>query len=197
MEKLQFDRYSLMAKKIQDMLFRGDSARHIRAAIAALGEENAEDAREALEFLKPERFNAVMLAESASAAVLGAFMHTAGRAMFLDELGPEGSIAWESFLDTTMMSYSAQQDHLLGREDSPFWDNAATPKKENKWQVIAAALGDAIILCEDRMGWDRKDWQWGKLHTYHWRHDVHERAPRAARLFQPRDPILPAGTAIR
>ncbi len=177
MEKLQFDRYSLMAKKVQDMLFRGDTAVRIRAAIAALDADSAEDAREALEFLKPERFNAVMDPGSASAAVLGAFMHTAGRAMFLDELGPEGNIAWESFQDTTMMSYSGQQDHLLGREDSPFWDNAATPKKETKWQVLAGALGDAVILCEDRMGWDRKDWEWGLLLTYHWRHDFTKELP--------------------
>jgi acyl-homoserine-lactone acylase len=171
MEKLQFDRYSLMAKKVQDMLFTGDTARKLGASIKAMDPERAGYAREALEFLKPERFNAVMAPESASAAVLGAFMHTSVRDIFLDELGPEGSIQWESFLDAAVMSYSAQQDHILGKEDSPYWDIVKTPKKEGKWDIIAAALADAVILCEDRLGGGRGDWEWGSLHTYHWRHD--------------------------
>ena len=171
MEKLQFDRYSLMAKKIQDMLFTGDSARKLLASIKAMDQERAGYAREALEFLKPARFNAVMAPKSASAAVLGAFMHTCVRDTFLDELGPEGSTQWESFQDAAVMSYSAQQDHILGREDSPYWDNVRTPKKETKWDVIAAALADAVVLCEDRLGGNRSDWEWGSLHTYHWRHD--------------------------
>jgi acyl-homoserine-lactone acylase len=177
MEKLQFDRYSLMAKKIQDVLFAGESAARVRAAIKAMDEERAEDALEALEFLKPGRFNAVMSPESSSAAVLGAFMHASIRAIFLDELGPEGSIPWESFQDAAIMSYSAQQDHILGREDSPYWDNIATPKKETRWDVLAGALADAVNLCEDRLGGDRADWQWGTLHTYHWRHDFTKELP--------------------
>jgi acyl-homoserine-lactone acylase len=172
MMKLQFDRYSLMAKKIQDLLFRGDSAVKIRRAIAGLGEEKAGNAREALEYLKPERFNAVMDADSASAAVLGAFMHCAARVIFLDELGPDNSLVWESFLDLFLIKYSAIQDHILGREDSPFWDNVKTPRKETKWDNLAEALNRAIVLCEERMGGNRAKWQWGRLHTYHWKHDI-------------------------
>ncbi len=177
MMKLQYDRYSLMAKKIQDLLFRGESAKKLRAAIGTLGEERAGNVREALEFLKPERFNVVMEEDSAPAAVMGAFMHTATRCVFLDELGPEGSIAWESFQDASEISYSALQDHLLGREDSPFWDNVRTKRKETKWMVMAEALSDAIVLCEDRMGSARRKWQWGKLHTYHWEHDFTKKIP--------------------
>ena len=42
-------------------------------------------------------------------------------------------------------SYNAVQDHLLGREDSPFWDNTATPEKETKAMIFAAALAEAIV----------------------------------------------------
>lgn len=178
MMKLQFDRYSLMAKKIQDLLFRGESAIKVRRAVAAMGEEKAGNAREALEFLKPERFNAVMEESSPSAAVLGAFMHSAAREIFLDDLGPDTGIAWESFLAMSLIRYSALQDHLLGREDSPFWDNLKTPrKKETKWNIIAVALSQAVVLCEDRMGSARRNWEWGKLHVYHWEHDITRSIP--------------------
>jgi len=177
MMKLQFDRYSLMSKKVQDLLFRGESAKKLRAAMKSLGEEKAGNVREALEFLKPERFNNIMAEDSAGAAVMGAFMHAATRCIFLDELGPEGSVAWESFQDASVISYSAFQDHLLGREDSPFWDNITTKRKETKWIVLAQALSDAILLCEDRMGSARRKWEWGKLHTYHWKHDFTKKLP--------------------
>ncbi len=177
MMKLQFDRYSLMAKKVQDLLFRGESAKKLRAAVSGLGEEKAGNVREALEFLKPERFNTVIDEESAPAAVMGAFMHAVTRRIFLDELGPDESIAWESFQDASGLSYSALQDHLLGREDSPFWDNRGTKVRETKWRVIAESLSDAIVLCEDRMGSARRKWRWGTLHTYHWRHDFTKKIP--------------------
>lgn len=177
MMKLQFDRHSLMARKIQDLLFRGNSAVRVLRAITAMGEEKAGNAREALEFLKPERFNAVMDEDSASAAVLGAFMHCAMREIFLDELGPDTGIVWESFLSLPLMKYAAPQDHLLGREDSPYWDNVKTGRKETKWDILAEALSSAILLCEDRMGGNRGKWRWGRLHTYHWKHDVTRSIP--------------------
>ncbi|HOT44718.1 MAG TPA: penicillin acylase family protein [Spirochaetota bacterium] len=192
MMKLQFDRLSLMARKIQDLLFRGNSAVRVRRAIAAMGEEKAGNAREALEFLKPERFNAVMDENSASAAVLGAFMHCATRELFFDELGPENGMAWESFLSLPLMKYGAPQDHVLGREDSPFWDNVKTKRKETKWDVLAEALSSAILLCEDRMGGNRAKWQWGRLHTYHWKHHVTGSIPVFHGFFN-RGPYLAGG----
>ncbi len=177
MMKLQFDRYSLMAKKVQDLLFRGNSAAKVRRAIDALGEEKAGNAREALEFLKPERFNAVMDENSASAAVLGAFLHCSLRDIFLDELGPDNGLVWEAFISATLTKYPAPQDHLLGREDSPFWDDVKTPLRENKWDILARSLNNAIVLCEERLGGNRGKWQWGRLHTYHWQHEVSKSLP--------------------
>lgn len=191
MMKLQYDRYSLMAKKLQNLLFRGDSAAKIRSAVAALGEEKAGNARETLEFLKPERFNAVMMEDSASAAVMGAFMHCAIRSIFLDELGPDSGIAWEAFISMSVIKYPALQDHLLGREDSPFWDKVKTARRETKWDIIAEALNDAVVLCEDRMGGNRSAWKWGRLHTYHWKHEITRNIPVFHGLFN-RGPY-PAG----
>ncbi|MBN2079139.1 MAG: penicillin acylase family protein [Spirochaetes bacterium] len=177
MTRLQYDRFSLMAAKTQYLLFRGEPGKKIAGAIAAFPKMRADDAREVLEFLKPDRFNAVMERDSASAAVFGAFIHSVTRRIFLDELGPEGSVSWEAFSDVSMMSYSAIQDHILGREDSPFWDDIGTPARETKWQIIAGALHDAIVLCEEKMGNRRRTWKWGRLLTYHWKHDFAKGLP--------------------
>ena len=75
------------------------------------------------------------------------------------------------------MGYSAQQDHILGREESPFWDNIKTKQKETKWGVLAEALNKAILMCEDRMGSSRDRWKWGSLHTYLWKHDFTKQLP--------------------
>jgi len=94
------------------------------------------------------------------------------RETFLDELGPENGPLWEAFVEINAISYSAVDDHLLQRDDSPFWDNIHTPDTETKAQIIAQSLQKAMALCEKEMGKDREQWQWGKLHTYHWRHEA-------------------------
>jgi acyl-homoserine-lactone acylase len=70
-----------------------------------------------------------------------------------------------------MMSYPAPEDHLLHRPDSPFWNNVLTPELESREDIIAAALPQAIVLLEKKISSNRDKWQWGKLHTYCWRHE--------------------------
>jgi acyl-homoserine-lactone acylase len=60
---------------------------------------------------------------------------------------------------------------MLQREDSPFWDDVATPERETKPQIVAAALADSIALLETRLGRNRGQWQWGRLHAYFWETD--------------------------
>jgi acyl-homoserine-lactone acylase len=67
-------------------------------------------------------------------------------------------------------------DHLLGRDDSPFWDNTMTAATETKPMIFAAALAEAIHLCEKQMGNNRETWTWGKIHTYYWRHQFTKKA---------------------
>jgi acyl-homoserine-lactone acylase len=177
MQKLQFDHYSLMAKKVQDMLFTGNSARKLKDVLTGWNDERSDRAIQALKFLDPKKFNAVMDKDSSSAAVMGAFIYCAAREAFMDELGPEDGIAWLSLESESLMGYSAQQDHILGRVESPFWDNIKTKQKETKWSVLAEALNKALLLCEDRMGGSRDRWKWGSLHTYLWKHDFTKQIP--------------------
>lgn len=67
-----------------------------------------------------------------------------------------------------MASYSAQADHLLGRDDSPFWDDVSTPQKEDKPAILARSLAAAVTAGETQLGADRSKWQWGRLHRTSW-----------------------------
>ena len=80
------------------------------------------------------------------------------------------------------MSYAAQADHLLGREDSPFWDDIRTPQKEDKALILARSLAAAISAGDSQLGGDHKAWQWGKLHSYAWKNSNGQtvRGPLAA-----------------
>jgi acyl-homoserine-lactone acylase len=136
-------------------------------------------ALEALAFLKPGAFDGVLRAEprSVSPAVYGAFIHVMTRNTFLDELGPYESDAWKAFTDLNNYGYSAPEDHLLYRPDSPFWDDIRTAQKETRASIVAKSLADAMRYCEEKMGPERKRWQWGLLHTYHFKHDFSEELP--------------------
>jgi acyl-homoserine-lactone acylase len=105
---------------------------------------------------------------SADAAVYELFLQESARQTFLDELGPETSPAWKALVQNADLSYSPQADHLLGREDSPYWDDVKTPQKEDKPVILARSLAAAISTGESQLGADHKAWQWGKLHQTVW-----------------------------
>jgi acyl-homoserine-lactone acylase len=221
MISMQVDRYSLMALKVQKMLFEGEFTPVIKNAIDRLSSKDKEKAIKAMELLDPNVFDCVMKSTSIYASVMGAFYHTAtintfmdefgpsenpqwkafgkltGRftaaKSFLDEIAPYGNAAWESFESLNNQGYSAPEDHILSRKESPFWDDARTEKKETKADIIAISLADAVILCEGEMGPDPRDWQWGKLIHYAFKHEISDLLPFGAfnDYFNPG--IYPAG----
>ena len=205
MIRMQYDQTSLFVAKLQAMFDNPGMAAPLRQAIDALPEAQRSRAREAYDRLMA--FDGKLTASSSDAALYGAFLHESARQIFLDELGPEDGPAWKAFVETANLSYSAQADHLLGRDDSPFWDDTRTPQKEDKPAILARSLAAAVEFCEQRLGSERKAWQWGKLHTYEWRSDSSKMAPTWAPASAPDSarsraisiagPIRPAATTPR
>ncbi|MGH8352325.1 MAG: penicillin acylase family protein [Pseudomonas sp.] len=163
---MQYDQHSRFVGKLQVMFAAPGMAQPLKQAIDALPQAERAKAHEAYERLKA--FDGKLSATSADAALYGAFLHESARQTFLDELGPDTSPAWRALVETANTSYSAQADHLLGREDSPFWDDLKTPAKEDKPAILARSLAAAVTFAESTLGAERKAWQWGKLHTYNW-----------------------------
>ena len=164
---MQYDQTTLFAAKLKTMLTAPGMALPLKQAIAGLPATDQAKAREALGRLMA--FDGKLSPTSADAALYELFLQESTRQLFLDELGPESSASWKAFIANSNLSYSAVADHLLGREDSPFWDDIRTPQKEDKPAILARTLVGAINAGDSLMGSDRRAWQWGKLHQYQWR----------------------------
>lgn len=162
---MQLDLYSRMSEKT--LLTLKSIEGEVNASIAKLPEKKQKRALEALKILS--KFDHVMSKDSQGAALVGAFYHVFTRNVFGDEL-VIGSPLWKGFVDINLRSYSSPQDHILGREESPFFDDLKTPERESKADILARSLADAYEFCADEMGAAEK-WRWGKLHKIFWRND--------------------------
>ncbi len=124
-------------------------------------------------------FDGEMTVDSSGAAFCGAFLFCLSGNLFADEMGGKDTLAWRSLLDSFLLSYSALHDHLTERcRKSPFWDNVNTPETENREDILAATVIDAVDLLTEECGSHPADWRWGDLHTYHWKTDASRLAPR-------------------
>ena len=175
MINMQYDQTSPFAVKLQAMLQDPLMAQPLQQAIKALPDSQRKHAQAAYQRLI--NFDGKLSASSADAALYSAFLQESAKQIFLDELGPENSPAWQALVESADLSYSAQADHLLGRADSPFWDDRTTPQVEDKPAILARSLAAAQGLCENRLGQDPRNWQWGKLHSYNWLSDASQMAP--------------------
>lgn len=145
---MQSDRKSLLVGKLQGMLSAPGMQQPLQQAIDALPAASRGDARTALRRLLA--FDGQLSATSGEAALYAAFLDESARQTFLDELGPQGSPAWNALQESATLSYSAQVDHLLGRDDSPFWNDIGTAQQEDKPTILARSLAAAATLAESR-----------------------------------------------
>lgn len=175
MQAMQLDQYSPLVAKVQAMLASPLMAPALQQAITALPAAERQRATQALQRISS--FDSILRSDSADAAIYQAFLQRMTIDTFADELGGTESPAWQALVDAGKVSYSAQADHLLGRDDSPFWDDRSTVQIENKPAILARSLAGAITLLQDRLGSDPAGWQWGKLHQYHWQTDGQRLAP--------------------
>lgn len=166
MQAMQADQHSLFADKFVRLIQQPEQRTALQQAINRLPADKRGNAQEAFDILL--QFDGNLQADSTPAAVWGAFLHSYAVDAFADELGPVDSETWHAFLSSNDASYGAINDHLLGREDSPFWDNVHTPQRETRADILAQAMADGITLLQTRIGNDRGNWAWGKLHTYTW-----------------------------
>ena len=172
---MQYDQTSPFVSKLQAVLSAPDMAPEVQKAIAGLPAAQQAQAKAALKRL--QGFDGKLSGTSADGALYEAFLQESAKQIFLDELGPQDSPSWQALIESADMSYSAQADHLLGRIDSPFWDDISTAQKEGKAVILARSLAAAQAFCEEKLGRDPRNWQWGKLHTYNWASDATLMAP--------------------
>ncbi|MBC3778452.1 penicillin acylase family protein [Pseudomonas sp. SWRI99] len=164
---MQYDQTTTFATKLKKVFESPGMKQPLKQAIDSLPEAERSKAREA--FTRLMAFDGKLSPTSADAALYELFLQESMKQIFLDELGPESSPTWKAFIASGDLSYAAQADHLLGREDSPFWDDVRTPQKEDKTVILARSLAAAITAGDSQLGGDHRAWQWGKLHSYAWK----------------------------
>ncbi|MFF7709524.1 penicillin acylase family protein [Pseudomonas sp. NPDC007930] len=172
---MQYDQTTTFAAKLKAMFQAPGMAAPLKKAMDALPDADRARAREALDRLLA--FDGRLAPTSADAALYELFLQQSAREIFLDELGPDTSPAWKAFVANADASYSAQADHLLGRDDSPFWDDVRTPQKEDKPTILARTLAAAISAGEAQLGSNHSAWQWGNLHHYRFTSESTKLAP--------------------
>ncbi|OPG75806.1 penicillin acylase family protein, partial [Pseudomonas ogarae] len=164
---MQYDQGTTFAAKLKKVFEAPGMAQPLKQAIEALPMADRAKAHEA--YTRLMAFDGRLSPTSTDAAIYELFLQESMKQIFLDELGPDSSPAWQALVANGQLSYSAQTDHLLGREDSPFWDDVRTPQKEDKAVILARSLAATIGAGESQLGGDHKAWQWGKLHRYAWK----------------------------
>ena len=166
---MQLDVHSPFVKVIKEALLDDQTLKKMKESWKNPEQQKA--AEKALEILN--NFDGNMRTDSAGAAFCGVFLSSLSKNLFADELGGMDSPAYQSLLESYLTSYSALDDHLTSRcQESPFWDDITTPQKEERHQILAKTVLDAIDILEKQCGKNPVKWQWGKLHTYYWKTDA-------------------------
>jgi penicillin G amidase len=57
-------------------------------------------------------------------------------------------------------------------ENSPWWDNIATPQKETRNEVLQKSFKEAILSLENQLGSAVNQWTWNKVHTLEHEHPI-------------------------
>ena len=168
---MQADQHDVLVVKIQRVFKQLEKP--LTAAIDSLSKGDQIKAKATLKTIL--EFNGDMLVDSQPGAVMAMFDHQLTRGIFYDELAEEKTkvdsedkLLWKSFINMNGRSYSAYQDHLLAREDSPFWDDITTEFKEDKPLIIAKALASTQTYGNQLLGADSSKWQLGQLQKYTW-----------------------------
>ena len=168
---MQADQHDVLVVKIHRVFKQLETP--LAAAIDSLSEGDQIKAKATLKTIL--EFNGDMLVDSQPGAVMAMFDHQLTRGIFYDELAEEETkvdsedkLLWKSFINMNGRSYSAYQDHLLAREDSPFWDDITTEFKEDKPLIIAKALASTQTYGKQLLGADTSKWQLGQLQKYTW-----------------------------
>lgn len=122
---------------------------------------------------------------SAPAALMGSLWKHLLRLTFEDQLPdfyqPSGGDNWMDLVR-----------HLIEDPSNDWWDDKASPQKENRDEIFQRAFAEAVSELESSLGNDPEGWKWGDLHTLTFHNEVMRNFPLVNQLFD-RGPFQTAG----
>lgn len=94
-----------------------------------------------------------------------------------------GDTLYEYFIAENTFTVHKAMQHLLGQEQSPWFDNPETEERETLDNVIATSIPEAVAYLEEQLGAESTGWQWGELHTVTFYHPIGRQIPLAGGAF--------------
>jgi penicillin amidase len=94
------------------------------------------------------------------------------KGLVMDELGPE---RFEVYTDS--MDYWSFLKNVISNDNSAYWDDVTTEKKETRKEIVQTAFVAAVDELTERMGSSIDSWQWGKLHRIVYKHPLGSKKP--------------------
>jgi len=137
-------------------------ARTLVPALLKLSPQS-EDQRRAMDALRGWDYR--LTTDSVPAAVYEVWLNRLGPNTFGDELGDLAD-SYSGRMGVRMLV------GLVETPGSPWFDDVTTTGKETWDDVALRSLDEAVAFLRERLGSDEKGWQWGKLHTATFAHQL-------------------------
>jgi penicillin amidase len=143
--------------------------------------------KKAIDYLKG--WDLRLTTDSVPAVIFEVFQNKLTSNTFADEIGDEALN--KAYLSTQMPLAVLRQ--IRDTPDSPWWDNVTTPQKETENDILLLSLQQAVEELTKRFGSDMAKWQWGKLHTATFKHELGVEKPLPLYLIFNKGPFATAG----
>jgi len=119
-----------------------------------------------------ENWNGEHQAEQTTPAIYNNILSHIMRKAMADEITDK---AFESLAATSILKNSYEQ--FIANNDSPWWDNKNTERKETRAIIVEEATQKTIELLTQICGKNPDDWKWGKIHTLTHKHPLNAVKP--------------------
>lgn len=148
-KRIHRDIYSLQAEKIIDQL--SDI------------EPKHDDAKWALSEMR--KWDRQVTAESRGALIFEQFLVTFTDILLSDEMQDDLALYYDCFHFSYLIF-----DEIFSNPNSHFWDRVNTPQKEIQNDIIERTLLETVSFLKEKLGNNREDWHWGRLHKIYYQH---------------------------
>jgi penicillin G amidase len=135
--------------------------------LALKNAELSETEKRAFEIFEPWLQDPVETVDQPGASIYNVLYMAMLENTFADEMGEE---LYERFLVNRASSNAF--DRMLLSGESGWFNNINSDQQETRDDIIAQAFRDSVAFLAETIGEEPDQWQWGKLHTFTFKHNL-------------------------
>lgn len=155
-------------KDVAEMIFDVTSniAPKIIKNLASSIDSNGLSENEKQAILTLENWSGAYTKESVAPTIYNRFLYEFLTRTFEDELGEGFNQFINTHFQKKMIAVQA------AKQESLFWDDVSTTKKETKQEIITSSFRNAILFLENQLGRDVSKWTWDKVASVEHNHTL-------------------------